>query len=91
MIVFFVGIVVLTGGNAFSFHRDILVLLKPVTLLMKGLRYVLLIEGNGSRTVGSEHLKNLFVKNSIEFFYDFYDFDLILCISHLQIFQAILS
>ena len=36
--------IVLAGENAFSFHREILLLLKPVALLKKDLRLIIFPE-----------------------------------------------
>ena len=45
--------IVLAGENAFSFHREILLSLKPVALLKKDLR-LMIFRGKGSRFEGSE-------------------------------------
>ena len=45
--------IVLAGENAFSFHREILLSTKPVTLLKKDLRLMISPE-NGSKFEGSE-------------------------------------
>lgn len=45
--------IVLAGENAFSFHREILLSLKPVALLKKDLRLIIFPK-NGSRFEGLE-------------------------------------